>query len=297
MVVVRDDNTRALRILAGAADLALNAVPPLLVPLFLDNPDYEVRTAPGIGTTYLGINTEAKFLSDRRVRRAIAHAIDRKAIIRSKFGGRARLARSWITPGHWAYAGETPAYDYDPEKARTLLDEAGYRRSGGEPRLHLVLRTGSDRFRQSVARVIAHMLGEVGIAVDLRPTEVAMLIADLNRGHFELTMLQVPEVVEPHVLSWFFASDRVPAGARDEGANRWRFRNPALDAALERGRKTPDRTRRRDAYREAQRILAEELPVVPLWHEDVVAVSNRRARSFAVPRDGRFGTLARARLR
>jgi peptide/nickel transport system substrate-binding protein len=173
-----------------------------------------------------------------------------------------------------------------------LLDAAGYRGQGDEPRMRLSLRTSSDRFRQSIARVIGHMLGRVGIDVEIRPTEVATLIDDLNRGHFELTVLQVPEVVEPHVLSWFFASDRIPGGERVEGANRWRFRSTALDRALEEGRRTPHRDQRRRAYEEVQRILAEQLPVVPLWHEHVVAVVNHRARAFKVPRDGRFSTLA-----
>ncbi len=292
MIVVQDDNTRALRLLAGAADLCLNAIPPLLVPLFLNRPDFRVTTAPGIGTTYLGTNSKATPLNDRRVRRAIAHAIDRKAIIRGKFGDRARLARSWIAPGHWAYADQTPLYDYNPRKARQLLDQAGYSTSGNAFRMRLTLRIGNDRFRFSIARVLAAMLRDVGIEIDIRPTEVAMLLSDLNRGQFQLTMLQVPEVIEPHTLSWFFASDKIPVPGRVEGANRWRFINPELDAALERGRNHHIKEQRIIDYREVQRILAQELPVIPLWHEDTVAVANRRAWKYKVPRDGRFGTLA-----
>jgi peptide/nickel transport system substrate-binding protein len=136
------------------------------------------------------------------------------------------------------------------------------------------------------------MFREVGIDAELRPTETATLIADLDRGHFELTTLQIPEVMEPHVLSWFFASDRIPAPGR-EGANRWRFRNAELDAAFERGRSHIERAVRVAAYRDVQRILGEQLPVIPLWHEDVVAVRSARAAAFRVPRDGRFSTLAR----
>ena len=63
--------------------------------------------------------------------------------------------------------------------------------------MSLVLRTTSERFRQSVARAIAAMLRDVGIDVDVRPSEAATLIADLNRGRFEITLMQVPEVIEP----------------------------------------------------------------------------------------------------
>jgi len=295
MLVVRDDNTRALRLLAGRGDLALNAVPPLLVPMFERDARFRVRTAPGVGTTYLGTNLEAPALRDVRVRQALALAIDRARIVRAKLGGRARLARSFVPPAHWAEAPDLPTWTYDPERARALLDEAGLRDpdgSGPAPRLRLTLRTSTDRFRQSIARAIAAMLGEVGVAVEVRPSELATLLADLDAGRFELATLQVPEVFEPHVLSWFFGSEHVPGGGR-EGANRWRMRDAALDAALELGRATPVRAERIAAYAEAQRILAAQLPVIPLWHEDVVAVTGPHAEGFDVPRDGRFATLAR----
>jgi ABC-type transport system substrate-binding protein len=143
-----------------------------------------------------------------------------------------------------------------------------------------------------MARAIAAMLGTVGIAAEVRATESATLVAELNAGRFELALMAIPEVYEPHILSWFFGSDRIP-GAGREGANRWRLRSASLDAALERGRATGDRAERIAAYRDAQRILAAELPAIPLWHEDVVAIASERAVDLDVPRDGRFGVLAR----
>jgi len=289
LLVVHDDNTRALRMLSGAADFTLNGVPPGLTPLFTARSEFAVESAPGIGTTYLGINTRAPELSDVRVRRALAHAIDRKALIAAKFQSRAEPAASFIPSGHWAFAPETPSYAYDPERARALLDEAGLR---GTPRTRWVMRVSSERFRVSIARAVASMLSDVGIAVTVQPTETATLLADLDRGHFQITLLQFSEVIEPHVLSWFFASDRIPGQGR-EGLNRWRISDPVLDAAFERGRRSLEREERRAAYVEVQRILAEQLPVIPLWHEAVVAVRSLHAPAISVPRDARFTTLAR----
>jgi peptide/nickel transport system substrate-binding protein len=158
-------------------------------------------------------------------------------------------------------------------------------------RLRVTLRCGSDRARVSIARAIAAMLGEVGVRVDVRPTETATLLAALNHSQFELAFLQVPEVVEPHLLSWFFGSDHIPERGV-EGANRWRLRSPNFDAALERGRLTTDRAQRSDAYRTAHRILHDELPVIPLWHEDVVVIAAARAGALGVSRLGRFEPLA-----
>ena len=85
-----------------------------------------------------------------------------------------------------------------------------------------------------------------------------------------------------------------PEKGKREGGNRWRLRDPALDAALEQGRANTDRATRIAAYRKAQHLLARDLPVIPLWHDDVIAVTSRRLSDFRVPRDARFGTLARA---
>lgn len=291
LVVIHDDNTRALRLLAGGGDLALNTIPPLLLPLF-ERPGFRVQSERGVGTTYLGLNLEHRALRDPRVRRAIAHALDRNALIAHKLLGRALLATSWIAPSHWAFAPDTPRYDYDAAHARKLLAEAGFAQHDDEPALLLTLRTSSDRAAISLARAIASMLRDVGIELDVRPSEGATLLADLARGRFELTLLQSPEVVEPHVLSWFFASDRIPEAGKREGANRWRVRSPALDAALEQGRSHVEREVRIAAYRRVQHLLAEQLPVIPLWHEDVVAVTSLRLPHFRVPRDSRFGTIA-----
>jgi peptide/nickel transport system substrate-binding protein len=289
MLVVHDDNTRALRLLSGAADLSLNGVPAGLVPLFTERSAFAVDTAQGIGTTYLGINTQAAGLRDVRVRKALAHAIDRQALITAKFSGRAELANSFVAQGHWAYDPEATAYTFDRDAARALLDQAGLT---GTPRARWVLRCNSERSVASIARAIAAMLGDVGISVRVQTTENATLLADLDRGHFELSLSQFSEVIEPHVLSWFFASDRIP-GPGKVGLNRWRYSDPASDEAMEIGRRSLDREERKRAYVLLQRRLADQLPVVPLWHEAVVAVRSKRVGPIQVPRDSRFTTLAR----
>jgi peptide/nickel transport system substrate-binding protein len=259
--------------------------------MFEDDERFETRGAPGISTMYLGFQTQSPKLDDVRVRRAIGHAIDRELLVRAKYDGLARVTNSWIPRGHWAEVDALPESSFDPDQARALLDASGFPDPpGSEPRMRLVLRTTSDRFRQSVARAIAAMLRDVGIEIDVRPSEAATLISDLNRGRFEITLLQVPEVIEPHVLSWFFDSSRIP-GPESEGANRWRYQSEELDRLFELGRTEVDREQRQIAYEQVQRILARDIPVLPLWQPDTVAVV-RHGSSFDVPRDGRFGTLA-----
>jgi peptide/nickel transport system substrate-binding protein len=290
-LVIRDDNTRALRMLAGAGDLSLNAIPSLLVPLFEHAPQFRVRSTSGVGTTYLGMNLLHPKLRDLRVRTALAHALSREALVRHKLGGRAQLALGFVPPGHWAYTEDLPRYDFDVQRARSLLDAAGLPLENGT-RLSLTLRTSSDRSIVSISRALAAMLGEVGIDVEVRPSESATLLADLARGRFELTFLQLPELFEPHVLSWFFGGDHIPEPGKREGGNRWRYHSVEFDDALEQGRSHVRREERIAAYVRAQQIMAHDLPVIPLWHEDVVAVTSPRLARYRVPRDARFATLA-----
>ncbi len=282
--VVRDESTRALRLLGDGADLAPFAIAPLLVPAFESDPRFEVRSAPGPGTAYLAMQTAA--VADPRVRRALAHALDREAILASKFGERAELACGFVPTAHWAHVPlDVPGFD--PDVARGLLDEAGLVDPPGDPpRLHLVMRTSTDRTRVAIARAMAAMWREVGVEVEVRPSETAVLLADLDAGRFDLALMTLPEVFEPHVLHWFFASARTPGAP----PNRFRWANAEFDAALEAGRRSVERAERREAYRAAQELLARELPALPLWHEHGVVVA-RRGLGLGAPRDGRLGFL------
>lgn len=289
-VVVHDENTRALRLLAGGGDLAQNVLSPLLVPMF-ERPGFVVQRAAGPSTSYVGFNLDAPVVADVRVRKALAHALDRATILREKLGGRGSLATSFVPDGHWAFAADTPSHGYDPARARALLAEAG-----APTPIALTLRTTSDRFALSMARVLVHMLADVGFDVTIRPSETATLLADLARGRFEITLMQLPELFEPHVLNWFFASERIPDPPRREGGNRFRLRSAEVDRLIEAGRAETDLDKRAAIYRDVQHALARLLPVVPLWHEDVVAVVSPRLQAYRAPRDGRFGNLAHAPL-
>lgn len=306
-VVVRDDTTRALRLLAGRADLALNTVPLWLVDRFESQRGFRVHTNRGVGTTYVGVNLQHRALRDPRVRHAIARAIDRRMLIQTKLHGHADIASSWIPPAHWAHDSSVPLAPYDPSASRQLLDQAGWLDPddrGPTPRFSVTLRTSTDRFRLSMARAIAGMLEQVGIRVVVVPTELATLLADLNRGSFDLVSLQIPEVFEPDVLRWFFSSEFIPSSAvhargsgvtreARSGANRWRYRNDEVDALLDAGVRARGESERFAVYRRVQHVLARDLPVIPLWHEHNVAITSARLGAYRVPSDGRFGTLVR----
>ena len=297
--VVRDETTRLLALLHGDADLLQGAISPVLLPR-LDRAEHlEVQTRPGVGYAYLGFNLRHPILADVRVRRAFAHAIDRDTIARYKFRGAAAPATGLLPAHHWAFA-ESDGYEHDPDRARALLDEAGYPDPDGDgpaKRFEITYKTSTDRFRKAVALVIAAQLEAVGIGVDLRAYEWGTFYGDVKRGRFEVITLKWLPVIDPHLMHWVFHSDSIPSEANDwVGGNRGAYRNPAVDRLLDEAAGESSVARRRALYGEVQIALARDLPYVPLWHEDTVAVVSTRLASFELSPFGFLYPLADARL-
>jgi peptide/nickel transport system substrate-binding protein len=292
--LIRDDNSRLLALVGGSGDLTQNTVPPLLVDAVAAQPKIALLTGASSVWSYLGLNCEDPILKDVRVRRAIALAIDRERIVHTKLRDRAVLATGMLPTFHWAYEKDVDTWGYDPARARQLLDEAGHPAGPGGVRFHLVYKTSSNKFRVALARVIISMLADVGIDVELRPYEWATFFADIKKGNFQMFSMQIPEISEPDLYTTFFASDRIPTRDNlDAGNNRMRYRNPELDRLLEAGRRDLSRPGRKAIYSQVQKILARDLPAIPLWHEHNVAAMRRNVHGFELLPTGLLSSLAR----
>jgi peptide/nickel transport system substrate-binding protein len=296
--VVRDASARALMLVGGSADLTQNTIRIDLVDDLADSPRVELAAGPGPTLTYLMMNGRDPALGDVRVRRAIAHAIDRERVVHAKLGGRAALATGLLAPGQWAYRADVVRYHPDPARARALLDEAGFPDPdgpGGLPRLRLVYKTSSQQLRVALARVWAAQLAEVGIAVEVQSFEFTTVFADYKKGNFQLGSLQTTAISEPDFLYTYFHSSRIPTAADPNSLNRWRYSSARVDELTELGRRTLDRDRRRAIYGEVQAILARDVPIIPLWHEDNVAAMNVDLRGFELQATSSLWGLSTAR--
>jgi peptide/nickel transport system substrate-binding protein len=293
--LVPDQNAQALMLAGGSADLIQNTLRQDLIDDIDARHRVQVTADPSSLTNMLLLHTEHRILRDPRVRRAIAHAIDRDVIIEAKFEGRARPATGLLPPMHWAYAADVDRHPFDLARAGALLDEAGYPDPdgpGGAPRFALTYKTSADQFRVAIAHIIAQQLGRVGIDVTVRAFEFGTLLADLNAGNFELASLQTVGITDPDYLYTYFNSVRIPT-PRAGMHNRMRYRSARVDELTAGGRRELDRDRRRAMYVEVQQILARDLPVVPLWHEDNIAVMNVDLVGYQVTPTAMFTHLAR----
>ena len=296
--VVRDANARSIMLVGGSADLAQNGLRLDLVDSIAERARVEVDSGPGVVMNYLLMNNEDPALGDVRVRRALAHAIDRQRIIDLKMGGRAQLATGLMPADHWAHEPDVIRYPFDRERAMALLDEAGFPDPdgpGGQARLRLVLKVSSDQFRMAIARVMAAQLARVDIDVTLRSFDSALVMDDVKRGNYQLSILRTPPITDPNYYYTYYHSSRMPDPKTLFGHNRWRYRNARVDHLVTRGREVADRAERRVLYSEVQKILARDLPMLPLWHRDNVLIRNTGVADFGILPNGSVRGLILAR--
>jgi peptide/nickel transport system substrate-binding protein len=285
-----DSVVRALELARGTIDLAENAVDPEIVG-WLAQRGLEVMTTPGSTFQYLGFNLQAAPLGDPRVRRAIALAIDRDAIIAHLLKGYARPASQLLPPEHWAYDPGVATYAYAPERARELLDEAGFPASPDDGfRFRLTYKTSTVDLRRRIAEAIAAGLRAVGIEVQIRTLEWATLYADIRRGNFELFSLAWVGVNDPDHYFGMLHSSMTPP----RGNNRGAYSSPAIDELTTQGRQESEPARRRVIYGEIAEKASDELPYVPLWWAANVVVKTPRLAGFVPSPMGDLRGLAAA---
>ena len=282
---VRDENARALRLLAKRADIAPNAISPTLLPALEGRSGLSVRSRPGANVTYLLAHNERGPTANVELRRAIAMGIDRELLTRTLFAGRADVANALFPPGSIAHPSDLPSLPYSPDEARRIIAQLSPR--------PLELLTSTDRLRFTVARAIAQQLGDLGLTIEVVPLETGVLFQRLSAGDFDLATLQMPELTEPHLLRWFFHSASIPTPDRpNRGANRARYANPEVDAWLDEAGERTDERERAALYAKVAHRFAADVPVVPLFHEAQIAVVSERARDFEPSAEGRWLSVA-----
>lgn len=290
--IVPDATVRVLEVMHGSADITQNDIPLHVIERLAREEDLEVRTAESSLVKYLAFNMDSPILSDVRVRQAVVLAIDREPIIRYKMRGYATLAKSFLHPRSWAFEEDSRAWEHDPEAAKRLLDAAGYPvPADGGARLTLVYRTSMNSTAIAVAKILKRQLAQVGITMDLRTNEWGVFFNDIIHGDFDMYTLSGLGIVDPDWYSYVVHSDSFPPN----GANRPRYHNPRIDELLDLGKVTVDKPGRSLIYKEVQRILSEDVPIVPLWYEHNVVVSGRNVTGYSPTPHGDFSSLPQVR--
>ena len=293
--IVPSETGRLLEILKGSTDLIVNDLAPDHLARLRRTPGFRVLARPGRNYVYMAFNCRDPIVSDPRIRRAVALALDRRAIVDHLLHGAATLATGMLPPHHWAYAADVPRHDYDAAAARRLLDQAGRPDPDGDGprvRFRLAYKTSTSELAQQQAAVIQEHLARVGIGVDIRALEWPTFYEDLKAGRFQVVVSMWTEITDPDVLRLRFHSGFVPPA----GFNRGGYADPEVDGWIDRGARSLEDAVRASLYGRVQRRLAEDLPYVPLWHRDVVAVARDRVEGFRLTPGADFHVLREVRL-
>ncbi|MCX8117612.1 MAG: glutathione ABC transporter substrate-binding protein [Desulfobacterota bacterium] len=269
--VIPDDAARVVALETGEVHVAVR-IPPFDIPRLRANPKLTVVSAPSVRTIYLGFNHLKEPFHDKRVRQALNYAVNKEAIVKHVLGGVGRVSDAPLSPGIFGY---TPikTYEYNVEKAKALLAEAGYPK-GFETTLHPAV--GRYYMDVSVATAVAADLLKVGVRAEIKMMEW---------GTYLPTILREKEVADHkiYMLGWGCVTGDADYGLYTlfhsgewpkKGMNASFYKNEKLDPILDAARSTANPEERKRLYKEALTLIHEDAPWLFL-HSEVQMVGVR----------------------
>ena len=234
----------------------------------------------GFKYVYLGYNLKNPLFTDKRVRQAISYAINKEEIISGVLLGLGKSATGPYKPGTWAYNGNVKIYNYNTQKARQLLGDAGWKdtkgtgilEKDGKPFVFEIVTNQGNDTRQKCAEIIQRQLKDVGITVKIRILEWSAFVSDfINKRRFDAVILGWSITLDPDAYDVWHSSKTAP-----EELNFMSYNNPKADEMLEKGRSTFNQSQRKEYYDRFQEILAEDQPYTFLYvPEELIIVSSR----------------------
>jgi len=236
---------------------------------------FDVIYKPGLIYEHIEFNLDNPILADIRVRRALLHAIDRQAISDRLFAGNQPVAHGAVNPLDWAYHKDLPKYPFDPERAKALLEEAGWtvlkdgiRHKPDGTRLSLeIMTTSGNRIRELVEQVLQNYWKQVGVEVTIRNEPARVFFGETVRKRKFPAMAMFAWLSAPEALpKTTLYSTSIPTEANNwSGQNATGYRSAEMDRLIDAIEVELDREKRRALWAEQQTLYATDLPVLPLY--------------------------------
>lgn len=276
--VLPDQTARLLALETGEVDF-VEDIPPRAAKRLEDSGEIVVHRVPGRLVCDITWNQEREVFRDRRVRRALSLAIDRSLFVDGLLDGGARPAAGPIPPASWAFHDGLAADPHDPQRARELLDAAGWidtdgdgvrDRDGAMLRFTLLTRRGAP-VREAGAVIVRENLAEVGVEVETRVLELASAIDMVRAGRFDAYLGLFSARLSPDPWARF-GSD---AGDR---FNYGHYASAAADSLMRAAAACVDRGRARGLWRDFQELIAADSPCAFLYYPDSICASSARLR-------------------
>lgn len=286
--IIPDSSTIFQELLSGGVDY-MESLTPLQylrkseTPRIKDN--YRKFRFPANRYTYLGYNLLSPLFADIKVRQAIAYAIDRQSVIDGILLGLGRPCTGPFSDVSWAYNPRAKSYDYDPNLARRMLADAGWKDNNGDgvlekdgrPFRFTIMTNQGNNERIRTAEIIQQNLKAVGIAVDIRVMEWQAFLEQIDKRSFDAMILGWSMSRDPDLYDIWHSSKTKKGEYNFIG-----YKNAEVDRLLVEGRRIFDIHERKKIYYRIHEILAEEQPYAFLYVPDMTPIVHKRFKGIKV---------------
>ncbi|MEN3013267.1 MAG: peptide-binding protein [Endomicrobiia bacterium] len=258
---------------------------------------YNKFSYPSFSYTYLGFNLTHPLFSDKKVRQAIAHAINKQEIISGVLLGKGKPATGPFPPQSWAYNENVVDFEYNPKKSKELLKEAGWYFDENEKILKKIINKGKketinfkftlitnqgNKSRQLIAEIIQKQLKDIGIDVEILILEWSIFINNyILPRKFEAVILGWSLSRDPDQFAIWHSSQKKPGQY-----NFVSYTNYEVDRLLEAGRIEFDFEKRKKIYQKIHKIIHEDVPYIFLYYPEAMPVVHKRIKNVEVTKAG-----------
>ena len=286
--VITDTNTLVANMMSGSID----AISPIGISfdqaVQLDQqitqrrlPEQVIFT-PGLIWEHVDLNVDNPKLKDKRVRQALLYALDRQAMVQTLFQGKQLVADSYLPPKHYGYDAALPKYTYNPEKSKQLFTEAGWthgpdgilKNAQGEKFTVTIMTTAGNRVREDVQQILQNQWRKVGVDLKVSNQPARVFFGETTR-HRQFEMAMYSWLFSPVTdCETLYTSDNIPSAQNAyNGQNAPGFSHPEMDKLCHAVPTELDQAKRAAMLKRTQAIMAEEMPVLPLYFRvDVTSI-------------------------
>ncbi len=298
--IFHDTKTMVANLLSGAIDV----IPPFAVLSFDEWVELERQAGgrvkvfwrPGLFWEHIDFNLDNPLLQDVRVRRALAHGINRVQISQQLFGGRQPVSHTYLPPRHPGYTEAVEKYSYDPARARRLLQEAGFapgpdgvmRNAAGQRLQFEINTTAGDPIREQTEQIIQQQLRQIGVEITILNFPPRVLFPEiLGRRKFKALSMYAFVFAPEDDCNGSYTSDGIPnEGNNWKGANSPGYRSAEMDRTCKAISREIDEEKRNRLLNESAKIFSHDLPALPLYNRLIVSAAKPALRNFVFGIEG-----------
>lgn len=276
--ITPDASVRMAKLQKGECHAAPYPNPSDIATLKKD-PNINMMTKAGLNVGYLHFNTEKKPFDDVKVRQALSYAINKDAIIDSVYQGSGEKAKNPIPPTMWSYNDDVKDYDYDPEKAKALLKEAGLEKGFDTELWAMPVSRPYNPNARRMAEMVQADWKKVGVNAKIVSFEWGEYLNRMRNGEHATGMMgwNGDNGDPDNFLNTLLSCPAVKAGS-----NYARFCNKDFDKLMTEAMQTTDKAERTELYKQAQLLFKEQAPWVTIAHSTTYFPVRKEAKGYEI---------------